>query len=246
VAEGLRRELSGRLDELCADCRRRFETNVLRVMDCKQEACRGVVADLPEADRFMSEESRRYLKDVLELLERLEVPVERNPRLVRGLDYYAHTVWEIVHPALGAQDALSGGGRYEIMLGGKRVPGVGFAMGLERVVAALRETGGAKKWTRKLPAVWIVSHGDEALEENLLLAETLRQRGLRCRMDLEGRSVKAQMRMANREGAERVVIRGGEELEKGVFLLKHMADGSQEELDMPGLIERLMALHRLA
>jgi len=244
VTEGLKDVLKPHLDQLCEDCRRRYETNILRVLDCKQESCIRVVDSLPPVTDFMCDESRKYLDEVLRILKLLEIPVKVNPRLVRGLDYYVHTVWENRHPALGAQDALSGGGRYRIDFGGKAIDGVGFAAGIERLIVALehdRPEGGSS-----LPhaLVWIVSHGRRAFEENLVLAQTLRMRGVHCGMVLSDRSMKAQMREANRAGAEYVVIRGDTEIEKGQLILKYMADGTQEELDLPTLVERLKAVSR--
>lgn len=239
VADGLRKALAPDVPALCEDCRRRIESNVLRVLDCKNEACGRIVERLPAVTEFMSPPSRAYLDAVLRHLGLLNIEVRVNPRLVRGLDYYVHTVWEIKHGALGAQDSLSGGGRFSIELGGRALQGVGFAIGIERVVAALQKKG-VKPVPAGVPPVWIVSLGDRALEENLKLAQTLRLSGVRCGIDLGKSSIKSQMRSANRAGARQVVIRGDTEMEKGVVLLKNMADGSQEELDLPSLAERLI------
>ncbi len=240
VVEGLRRALQPRLGELCEDCRRRFDVNVLRVLDCKEAGCGKIVEGLPPVNEFMCAESRAYLDEVLRLLKLMDIPARLNPRLVRGLDYYVHTVWENRHPALGAQDAMAGGGRYQIEIGGRKIEGVGFAMGLERVIMAIRKDRPEGLGGEEKPAAWIVSQGRKALEENLVLAQALRLRGVRCGMDLGERSLKAQMRAANREGAPLVVIRGDREMEKGVLVLKSMADGSQEELDLPALMARLV------
>ncbi len=240
VQQGFRdllRPLAGRL---CEDCRRRMETNVLRVLDCKQEGCREVVKDLPPVTSFMSEASRAYLKDVCAVLDKLEIAYVLDPGLVRGLDYYRHTVWELTHPALGAQDAISGGGRYGLKMGNREIEGVGFAMGLERVMTAL-ESRHLDDTGEPGTLVWLVTLGDELLDENLELAQTLRMRGIACRMDLVGRSMKAQMRAAGRAGATHVVIRGASEAEKGVYQLKTMADGVQREVTLPDLMEILAA-----
>jgi histidyl-tRNA synthetase len=242
VKAGLRDALRPRLDALCEDCRRRYDENVLRVLDCKQPGCRDIVSTLPPVTEWMSADARRYLDDVLRFLQRLNVPVQYNPRLVRGFDYYLHTVWEITHSGLGAQDSLSGGGRYRIQLGDQAVDGVGFALGMERIIAALRSQGGREESSPRRPLVWLVSLGAPAIEENLLLAQGLRLRGVRCRLELGAQSLKAQLRSANRAEAAWVVIRGDQEIEKGTFQLKNMADGAQVEIDMPELMERLTAL----
>ena len=244
VSDGLVNALKPHLGQLCEDCRRRLETNVLRVLDCKNPECGKVADQLPPVTSFMAESSRKYLDEVLRLLGLLNIPAKLNPRLVRGLDYYMHTVWEVRHPGLGAQDAISGGGRYRIDIGDKAIDGVGFAVGLERALVALAHDKPEGLGAASKPVAWIISLGEKALEENLVLAQTLRLRGIQCGLDLEGRSMKAQMREANRRGAAFVIIRGDREMEEGVLVLKRMADGSQEELDLPALIEKLIGICR--
>jgi len=239
IVDGLREVIRPKLSSLPEAAQERFEQNVLRLLDSKDEAVQAALADLPPVTEFMSAASREYLAEVLELLEALEIDVEIDPCIVRGLDYYVHTVWEIAHSGLGAQDALSGGGRYALSLDGKTIEGVGFAMGVERLIAALNATGVKAEDFAPAPPVFLVSLGDEALKANLLLAQTLRQRGLACQMELADKSMKAQMRRANKLGAKRVIIRGGTELEKGIFLLKDMEDSSQREVELPELMEML-------
>lgn len=239
VASGLREALRPVEEKLCDDCRRRKDQNVLRVLDCKHPACRNLVTALPPVTAFMSQDSRDYLDEVMRFLKRLDIAVVHDASLVRGIDYYVHTVWEITHSGLGAQDALSGGGRYRIQLEGATVEGVGFAMGLERVLAVLQAHGQTGETAASRLFVWIVTQHPSAYEENLLLAQTLRLRGFACGMDLAGRSLKAQMRAANRAGVAWVIVRGEAEMAKGTFALKDMATGLQEEVEMPELMERL-------
>lgn len=239
VTAGMRAALEPHLASLCDDCRRRMETNILRVLDCKNEGCRAIVASLPPVTSYMAEASRRYLDDVLRLLRVLEIEVNVNPSLVRGLDYYCHTVWEITHPALGSQDALSGGGRYRVAMGDRAVEGVGFAMGFERLIMAIQSDNPALATSGAEPMVWLVAFGQPALEENLKLMQTLRFRGLRCGMDLSGRSMMAQMRAAGRAGATSAIIRGDQELADGTFQLKDMKAGTQATLELPELLEKL-------
>lgn len=236
VAEGLRAALQPHLHDLCEDCQRRIDENVLRVIDCKNEGCRKVVDQIPSAIEFMSPASRDYLNRVVEALEIMGVEVTVNPCLIRGLDYYVHTVWEISHSALGAQDALAGGGRYEIALGKKAIPGVGFAVGLERAIMALNACGITAEQFAPKGGVWLISLGEAALKENMKLAGELRAKGIRCGMELEAKSMKAQMRKAGRSGAETVIIRGDEEIEKGTAVVKNMAEGSQEELNIEDIV----------
>lgn len=242
VLDGLRSAIRPRLSELPEEAQQRFESNVLRLLDSKDPAVQQVIAGIPPVIEFMSTESRAYLNKVIESLRKLEIDVAVDARLVRGLDYYVHTVWEVVHSGLGAQNALAGGGRYRIDVGGKTVDGVGFAMGVERVIASLEATGVTAAQFAPPPPVFIVSLGEAALNENLLLMQTLRQRGIACEMELAARKVQAQMRRADKAGAKTVIIRGDSELEKGIFVVKNMADGSQRELGLPELMELMELL----
>ncbi len=240
VVAGIRTGLGGRSDALCEDCRRRLAVNPLRVLDCKVPQCRAVADTLPPVTEFMGEGSRRYFDEVLRLLHLLDIPVAHDPRLVRGLDYYVHTIWEITHPALGAQDAVAGGGRYRMQLGGRELEGVGFAIGLERLVLALQKYGVRPDESAVRPRVWIVAADAAQMGDLLVLLQALRRRGVAAGMDLAGRSLKAQMRAANRAGAAWAVIRGAAEAEKGVFILKNMSTGTQEVMDLAELVQRLI------
>jgi histidyl-tRNA synthetase len=236
VAEGLRAALQPHLNDLCEDCQRRIDENVLRVIDCKKESCQKIVDQIPSAIEFMSDASRAYLEQVIQALETMGVAVTVNPKLIRGLDYYVHTVWEISHSALGAQDALAGGGRYEIALGRKAISGVGFAVGFERAIMALNACDISGEQFAPESGIWLVSLGEAALTENMKLAAELRGKGIRCGMELGAKSMKAQMRKANRSGAAKVIIRGDEEIEKGTAMVKNMAEGSQEEMNLEDVI----------
>ena len=239
VLDGLREAIRPRLSELPEDAQQRFDTNVLRLLDSKDPAVQEMINDIPTVTELLSDDSRAYLDTVVETLRGLEIDVEIDPSLVRGLDYYVHTVWEVVHDGLGAQNALSGGGRYRIQIGGKPFDGVGFAMGVERMIAALEASGVTADRFAPQPAVFIASLGEAALKENLLLMQTLRQRGIACEMELKARKIKAQMKRADKLGAERVIIRGDSELENGTFVVKNMTDGTQQELELPELMDML-------
>jgi histidyl-tRNA synthetase len=236
VTDGLREALRPFEKELCEDCQRRIDENVLRVIDCKNEGCQKIVDQIPSALEFMSEDSRAYLDQVIAALKTMSIEVEVNPKLVRGLDYYVHTVWEITHGALGAQNAIAGGGRYEIALGKKAIPGVGFAMGMERVITSLEACGIVAEQFAPDGGCWLVSLGENALAENMKLARELRAKGIRCGMELEAKSMKAQMRKADRANVQKVIIRGDDEIEKGVAVIKNMAEGSQVEMEIEDLL----------
>lgn len=236
VADGLRAALQEHINDLCPDCQRRIDENVLRVVDCKNESCQKVVDQIPTAIEFMSDSSRAYLDQVIQALDNMGVEVTINPKLIRGLDYYVHTVWEISHASLGAQDALAGGGRYEIGLGRKKIPGVGFGVGFERAIMALEANGITAEQFAPEGGCWLVSLGEVALAENMKLASMLRAKGIRCGMELGVKSMKSQMRKASRSNAETVIIRGDDELEKGVALVKDMKEGSQKEMSLEDVI----------
>lgn len=239
VRDGLCASLRPQAERLCEECRRRLEAHPLRILDCKNPGCRAVVDGIPPALSHMGPAAREYLDRVVLLLGRLGVGARVDHRLVRGLDYYLHTIWEITHPALGAQDALAGGGRYRIEMEGRAVEGVGFAMGVERVLMALTKSGLNPADLAPRLSAWLVSLGDRAREENLVLLQQLRKAGLACGMDTAGRSMKAQMRAANRAGVPFVAIRGEDEISAGTVVLKDMKTGNEERIAPRDLAGRL-------
>ncbi|MCQ2378782.1 MAG: histidine--tRNA ligase [Victivallaceae bacterium] len=213
---------------MCDDCRARLERNVWRILDCKQEKCRGIVAGAPDYVGSFGEASRLYFDEVRRALDRLGVPYHVDRNLVRGLDYYVHTVFEVTHPALGSQTAISGGGRYELYLPGEKrpVPGVGFAAGAERLLLC-REAAGIRAEGDFNAKVYLVGLGADARLANLELAEKLRTAGVKVELELEDRSFKAQLRSANRSGAPIAVVRGETEIANRCAIVKNMKDGSQ-------------------
>ena len=240
VAEGLRSALEPHRLHLCEDCQRRFAGNVLRVLDCKNPDCRAVVAQLPAPVDFMDESARAYLADVAAHLDQLGVAYQIDPRLVRGLDYYEHTVWEIEGSGLGAQNAVAGGGRYKMKIGSRELVGVGFAIGLERVVAMLAALGRDQDLlVQPPPLVWLVGMGEEATRQNLVLMQSLRAGGLACRM-APGGSLKSQMRAANKAGAAWCIIRGEQELSQANATLKNMSTGDQRLVVLESLVAEIV------
>jgi len=245
VREALVSNLRAVAPTLCSDCQRRLELHPLRILDCKQPGCRRVVESLPPLTDWMSAASREYFEATCNLLETLGVPFEIDRHLVRGLDYYEHTIWEAVHPALGAQDAVAGGGRYRIQFGDRTIEGVGFAVGVERLLLAMQgesvsadERGGA-------PKVWLVAVGPDALRANLVVVQRWRQAGVPCGMDVTGRSVKGQMRLADRSGARWVLVRGEEELQAGTFRCKDMTSGQERTMAVEEIERKLLSFGTL-
>ena len=234
VSSALKEYFRPKLPELCEDCQRRLETNVWRMLDCKNPACQQTALQAPKILDLLSESSREFFKRSCEGLAELGVDYEVAPRMVRGLDYYVHTVFEITHSGLGAQDALAGGGRYRISLpGDKRChEGIGFAAGMERLLLA-RESLGLQSAAKPEADTYIVSLGENAIAAGLRLADELRRLGLggRVKADLSARSMKAQMRSANREGALVVLILGEDEIARAEVSCRNMQ--SSEQLRLP-------------
>lgn len=237
VAAGLRAALEPHRAALCADCQRRMDENVLRVLDCKNPACGEIVSALPPVTTWMGEEAIGYFAEVRRGLDLLGVPCELSPLLVRGLDYYEHTIWEITG-ATGAQDALAGGGRYRMRLGNEEWCGVGFAIGLERVANLLEAEGKADAVASPVPRLaWLVGMGPAAEERLFRLMRAWRAEGIPCRMG-EG-SLKKQMRQADRAGAAYAVLCGDAEMAEGTLVVKDLATGGQETMAEADAASRL-------
>ena len=229
----LREYFRPHIHEMCPDCQERFERNIWRILDCKQERCRGIVAGAPNAADFFSEETKNYFKQVCGSLTAMGIEYKIDPELVRGLDYYVHTVFELTHPGLGGQNAIAGGGRYELALPGiaKPVEGVGFAAGMERLLM-VRDSLGIVPPAPEPPKLFLASMGERALAFNIALAAKLRRAGVPVAVEVEAKSVKSQMRSADRLKAAYCVIVGDNELDSRIAKLKRMSDGNQEEISL--------------
>ena len=236
AGEKLREYFAANMDVMCNDCRQRLDKNIWRILDCKLESCRQVVGQAPDYVCYFSDESRQYFDRVCRLLESFEIDFEVDPLLVRGLDYYVHTVFEVVHPGLGAQSAIAGGGRYELFLPENKKPviGVGFAAGMERLLMVQDALKSSLPLAEPAP-VFMVSMGEAARSFNMKLAFILRRAGIPVIAEVEEKSMKAQMRAANRCNARFAVICGEIELESGIVICKDMEAGEQYELDPVGL-----------
>jgi len=224
----LRQALSSEKEKLCDDCRRRSETNSLRVFDCKRESCQAVIQKLPVITRNLCRDCSEHFNTVQDFLKNAGISFEIDSHLVRGLDYYVRTAFEIVSGELGAQNALLGGGRYDGLsedIGGPPVHAIGFAVGLDRLTMILPEE---KKYeTRWRPDLFLVYHGNAAFTKAIKIAQYLRKQGHLCYMEYTAGSIKSQMRQANKINAAHVLIIGEEELQKEVFTIKRMEDSAQ-------------------
>jgi histidyl-tRNA synthetase len=234
--------LEARRGDLCEDCRRRATTNPLRVFDCKKESCQALLADAPHMLDALCEPCREHLDRVKELLEEMGVSYRVDPKLVRGLDYYTRTTFELRAEGLGAQDTVVGGGRYDGLvedLGGRSTPGFGWAMGLERLLLVVP---GEALVTCPGPDLFVVSLGDEARRRGRRLVGDLRRAGLRVLYDTRGRALGGQMKRAGRSGARWALFLGEEELASGEARLKDLSTGEQEAApldDLEGLARRI-------
>jgi histidyl-tRNA synthetase len=238
----LRQSLAGVLQHLCEDCRRRAETNSLRVFDCKVESCQPYIQKLPMITNHLCQDCTNHFSMFRGYLEEAGIRYEIVPRLVRGLDYYVRTAFEIVSGELGAQNALAGGGRYDGLsevLGGPPAKGFGFALGLDRLVMLLPDAVATE--ARYRPVIFLAYIGDRAFRQMLAIARSLRRQKKYCYFDFAGGSLKSQMRLANKVHAPYVLIIGDDELAKGKFKLKRLEDSAQWDVTLDELPSLLAA-----
>ena len=236
-SQALRAAAGRRLADLCPDCRRKAEANPLRIFDCKLESCRAAARSFPLIQDYLCEECRDHFGKLLAFLDLYGIPYRVEPRLVRGLDYYTKTTFEIVSGHIGAQNALVGGGRYDDMMkdfGGPDICAIGFAMGMERVLGVAGLTAAERK------PLYLAYLGDEAKKTGMELARFFRANGVECLVEFKDRGMKAHLGRANKLGAAWVLIVGEDEMKKGRFGLKEMATGRQVD----GTREELLALLR--
>jgi histidyl-tRNA synthetase len=230
LSKTLRSVLEKEKNVLCVDCKNRLEKNPLRVLDCKNESCRNIVRSAFKSIEFLCQECKDHFKKVLECLEVLGIKYETDPYIVRGLDYYTRTVFEVTHSALGSQDALGAGGRYDNLIsdmGGPILGATGFALGVERVLIAAAKQDTAV-FSSDRQSVYVATMGDAARKKGFELINALRinswEKPLSFDMDYENKSLKAQMREADKMGAVLVLIIGDDELSNGVATMKYMKD----------------------
>src|SRR5512135_902457 len=221
--EALRKALEPVKARMCADCQRRAVTNPLRVFDCKVPEDQPIIEKLPRISQYLDEPCRAHFSAVQEILRSVGVPFVLNDRLVRGLDYYTRTAFEFTHGALGAQNAILGGGRYDGLseaLGGPQAPGIGFAIGEDRLVLALQESAQA---VQRQPDVYIAPLGTGMDREAARLARELRQAGIVVDLGDESFRLKKSLETASKLGARFALIVGENEIQSGIFALKHLA-----------------------
>ena len=230
--------------KLCIDCKRRLETNPLRILDCKEDKCVQVKMNAPQSIDHLCEDCRIHFKELLEYLEELEIPFEIDAALVRGLDYYTKTVFEFFAGETGEdvkKSALGGGGRYDglvKMLGGENTPAVGFSLGLDRLVALMKKTG-AKVYKEPKAKVFLAQLGTFAKRKSLRMFESLERAGIMVSESFGRGSLKSQLKVADRLGVEITLILGQKEALDGTVILKDMSSGNQEIIDSAKLVDEV-------
>ena len=233
--EALSTFLAGHAGRICEDCERRRHRNPLRTLDCKNETCHGLYQDAPSILAHLCADCASHFQIVQDGLSLVGIPHRVNPFMVRGLDYYSRTTFELVTNDLGAQSAVGAGGRYDGLvkqLGGPAMPGIGFAMGMERLVLLMQQK--QAKAAPLAPGLFIAALGAAAQREAFRLVHALRQKGVCAAMDHGGKSLKSQMKQADRLQLSHVLILGDDELARGEATMKAMATSQQEPVRLPG------------
>lgn len=239
--EILKKSVEPFLAEMCETCKTRFHTNPLRMLDCKVPGCRDLMVNVPRISEHLCEECDAHLKAVLGYLDDLGIGYTLDPHLVRGLDYYTKTAFEIQSGELGAQNTILGGGRYDGLvteIGGPPTPAVGFGSGIERTLMVMEAQGIEVPITVR-PDVFVVTMGDEPKKAGVKLLASLRRAGIAADMDYSGKSMKAQMKAADRERARYAVIIGEDELSRGEVKLRNMETSEQTDIALSAAVEKI-------
>lgn len=244
ISDGLRKSLEEKINDLCDDCKARYNKNVLRTLDCKEEKCKNAIREIFHGtEAYLCPECKAHFGSVRAALDTLKVDYHAEPHLVRGLDYYTRTTFEVTHHELGAQDAIAAGGRYDNLvseLGGPEKGACGFAIGMERTTMAIRDMPAVKDEMD----IFIATIGDEACGIGFKLIMELRKAGISADIDYEGRSLKAQMRAADRTGARLAALIGEDEIKNHSITVRNMRTKEQFNIPEHGFIseiERMLA-----
>lgn len=240
----LKEYFESRKSELCATCLDRLERNPMRILDCKSPICSEIAKNAPKVTDYLCDECRDHFESTQKYLDTMGIEYEVNPSIVRGLDYYSKTVFEFVSTDIGAQGTVCGGGRYDGLveeIGGPKTPALGFAIGIERLLL-LMDAQGIDFPPESKCDLYIASIGEKATLKAAEIASDIRSNGMHAQFDIVGRSVKAQMKFANKIGAAYTVVLGDSEVENGKAMLKNMADGEETEIELDCLSDELMRI----
>ena len=241
--KALKKYYKNKIKNVCGQCKNRIKTNVLRMLDCKEEECKEIAKEAPQTVDFLDEACHAHFKHVLEFLDEAKVPYIMNSHLVRGLDYYTRTVFEFVPEENAASQAtIIGGGRYDRLidlLGGSKTAAAGWSMGLERVILALKEKGVAVPEIGPKPKIFLAQLGEAAKRKSLLLFESFRKAGIEAKSSLGRDSIKSQLRIANRLEVKFTLIFGQKEALDGTIILREMDSGVQETIPVEKIVEEV-------
>lgn len=232
--KALKEYFSSRKDELCNTCKSRLDRNPMRILDCKSPICHEIAEGAPVVIDYLCDECKEHFENVQKYLKAQNIEYTINPQIVRGLDYYTKTVFEFVSNSIGAQGTVCGGGRYDGLveeLGGQHTPSLGFAMGIERLML-LMEAQGCEFPEAEKPDLFIVAHGEKATLKAVEIAKDMREEGFSALLDLNQRSVRAQMKYADKLGAKFNVVIGDNEVEAKTAKLKNMQTGEETEINL--------------
>lgn len=235
----LKKYIGDNLDNMCGQCRERFDKNPLRILDCKEEKCKVITAGAPKITDYLCDDCKAHFESVQNMLTALKIPFTVNPSVVRGLDYYTRTVFEFVSKDIGAQGTVCGGGRYNNLVeevGGKSTPAVGFGLGLERLLLVLENTGNLVA-EKERDDLYIASMGERACAYVPVLVSDLRAQGVKTEFDIMARGLKAQMKYADKNGAKFVVVIGDDEIDRGTVTVKRMETGETVEVAIDKIAE---------
>jgi len=242
--DALKSYFSTKTDELCDTCKTRLESNPLRILDCKSPICKEIADGAPKTIDYLCDDCRAHMDLLTDTLDAMGIEYIIDPKIVRGLDYYSRTVFEFICSDIGAQSTILGGGRYDGLtkdIGGPALPGVGFATGITRLVMALKEAG-VEITEDKSPLLYIAPMGRAATVKAARITAKLKAAGIPAEYDLVGRSLKAQMKYADKIGAHYTLILGDTEIESGKAQLKDMTNSTQEEVDLNNLDEKFFSM----
>lgn len=236
----LKSYLASNVESLCPTCQERLEKNPLRVLDCKVPTCKELLKSVPSVLDFLCEDCRHHHNELKNSLDILGIPYRENPRIVRGLDYYTRTVFEFVAEGLGSQDTVCGGGRYNNLIssiGGKPTPAVGFGMGIERLLLTV-EACGNQIPNNELPDVFVINAGQKV--RAVKLVNDLRNNGISALTEYGEKSIKSQMKYANKIGAKFVIVIGDNEIENNTVVIKDMNNGDDTTVSLDNIVESVL------
>lgn len=239
--ENLREYLNENREELCDDCKNRIDKNPLRVLDCKNDSCQDVIKNAPKIIDHLCEECEVHFDSLQNNLNNIDINYEIDPTLVRGLDYYTKTAFEVKYEGLGAQDTIFGGGRYDKLaeeIGGKDIPGIGFALGIERLLLTLDKQDIEIPIDKSID-IYLTTIGQKAKTASFELLEKFRKKGIKAEIDYQDRSVGGQMKSADRMNATYTVIIGENELESGKATVRNMKNGEEQEIKLESIVESI-------